>query len=190
MNRYQLEVAEMDRRHRLVIRAISFVGAGVLAVAALWSAGLPPTQWWTQVQTWLAQPEGSVVKTAVPPQQQAAPSANAIVVPAESAAPSGTDSSISASQQPLFLVATSPGRNNAEGTAQIGTNPDNPQTYLGGAILANGARLAEIHRDHVILVRGESSARLELFRRNASAPPTDNALLLVGGEQQGQIPIA
>ncbi|HSH64676.1 MAG TPA: hypothetical protein VLB84_02510 [Bacteroidia bacterium] len=43
MNRYQQEVAEMDRRHRLRVRGVSFTAAAVLAIAALWSAGLPLT---------------------------------------------------------------------------------------------------------------------------------------------------
>jgi hypothetical protein len=189
-NRHQLEVVELDRRHRRIIRMLSFVGAGVLVVAALWSAGLPPTQWWAQMQAWLAQPDKPTVEAAASTPPRVTPSAEstAAAIPS-SEAPSGTDSSVSIAPQPLFLVATSPGRNKNEGTAQIGTNPDNPQTYVGGAILANGARLTEIHRDHVILARGDSSARLELFRRNVPAAPTSNALLLVGGEQPGQVPI-
>lgn len=35
----------------------------------------------------------------------------------------------------------------------MGTDADNPQTYVAGAILANGARLTEIHADHVALKR-------------------------------------
>jgi len=35
MNRYQSEVAEMDRRRRLVVRGLSFVGAALLIMAAL-----------------------------------------------------------------------------------------------------------------------------------------------------------
>jgi len=36
---------------------------------------------------------------------------------------------------------TARGRNAREGTARLGTHPENPQTYAAGAILANGARL-------------------------------------------------
>lgn len=189
-NRYQLEVVEWDRRHRRVIRALSFVGACVLVIAALWGAGFPPTQWWVQMQAWLAQPDKPIAEAAASAPPQVTPPAETVVAATPSSeAPSGTDSSVSISPQPLFLITTSPGRNKSEGTAQIGTNPDNPQTYTGGAILANGARLTQIHRDHVILTRGDFSARLELFRRNAPAAPTSNTLLLVGGEQPGQVSI-
>lgn len=182
MNRYQQEVAQMDRRHRLRVRGVSFTAAAVLAIAALWSAGLPPTQWWVRAQAWWSEkhrPEEprtvapSVAATRVEGSQTAGEVA-ANVQP-------GTASSISAEPQPLFLVGTSPGRNKNEGTALIGVNPDNPQTYVGGAVLANGARLAEIHREYVVLARGASTAKLPLYRRNAPSPPPREALLMVGG---------
>jgi hypothetical protein len=63
----------------------------------------------------------------------------------------GTDSSISQDTLELVLVVTAPGRTPREGTASLGTDPRNPQTYAAGASLVNGAVLTEIHRDHVVL---------------------------------------
>jgi hypothetical protein len=66
----------------------------------------------------------------------------------------GTASSLSAEPLTLFLVATQPGSTPLEGNAQLGPDPRNPQTYVAGALLINGARLAEIHADHVVLEAG------------------------------------
>lgn len=189
MNRFQREVAEMDRRRSGVVRAVTFVGAAVLTIVALWSAGLPPTQWWTRAQAWMKSRESQPVEAP-----SSAPSATTSVPTVAPAAtthantlPPGTDSSLATERQSLFLVATSPGRNKHEGTAQIGTNPDNPQTYVAGALLANGARLAEIHRDHVVIARGDASARLSLYSRSKMTAQPDSDLLSVGGERQAPV---
>jgi general secretion pathway protein C len=63
----------------------------------------------------------------------------------------GTDSSISASPLQLILVATAPGKSPKEGTASLGTDERNPQTYAAGAMLVNGAIIEQIYRDHVVL---------------------------------------
>lgn len=183
MNRYQREVAEMDRRHRLIVRGASFTAATALAVAALWSAGLLPTQWRVRLQAWWAETHKPDESLAIAPPALAAPS-DGSPTSGEVAATlqPGTESSIAAEPQPLFLAGTSPGRNKNEGTALIGVNPDNPQTYVGGAMLANGARLVEIHPDHVVLARGASFAKLPLYQRNAPLPQTRSVLLMVGGE--------
>ncbi|RPH54314.1 MAG: hypothetical protein EHM84_02050 [Lysobacterales bacterium] len=189
MNRYQREVAEMDRRHQLLVRALSFVGAAALIIVALWSAGLPPTAWWTGAHDWFAGMRGHSEERIATPQPSApisAPAATVVAAPTAEVLP-GSDSSISATPQALFLVATSPGRNKNEGTAQIGVNPDNPQTYVGGALLANGARLAEIHRDYVVLARDGRSAQLPLYRRNTPAASVSGELLAVGGDQQVKV---
>jgi type II secretion system protein C len=170
MNRYQYEVAQMDRRHRLAVRLLSFAGAAALAIVALWSAGLPPAQWLSSAQrtwtTWLA-PEPAAQSAAVsPPTQAASPAA---IAQASSDVLQGTDSSVSATPLPLYLVSTAPGRNKNEGTARIGTTVENPQTYVSGAILANGARLAEVHQDHVVLTRGKASADLYVYQRDPRA---------------------
>lgn len=71
----------------------------------------------------------------------------------------------------LVLVASSPGGKSTEGTAQLGTDPANPQTYTSGALLLNGSRLTHIFADHVILERDGRSAELYLYwaRRTARA---------------------
>jgi hypothetical protein len=186
VNRYQQEVAEMDRRHAVMVRVLSFVGAALLIVAALWGAGLPPSEWWATVQ--------HVMARSVPePKPVAAPGQPADFSRAPAAAPStgafaAADSSPALTPQPLYLLATSPGRNKNEGTAQLGTDPTSAQTYMGGAILANGARLTEIHREYVVLTRGNESATLPLFRRNRPARHSKHELLAVGGEQATPAP--
>jgi type II secretion system protein C len=74
----------------------------------------------------------------------------------------GTDSSISPKTLPLFLTATVVGRTVSEGYAMIGVSLENPQTYIGGAIIENGARLREIHSKYVVLERNGRTARLYL----------------------------
>jgi hypothetical protein len=189
MNRYQLEVAEMDRRGKIVVRILSFVGVGALVVLALWSAGLPPNAWFRAAQDWMARLRSEPVQQSVsvlPP--TATPDATTSATSsAGPAAQDGTDSSASHVPLPLFLLSTSPGRNLREGTAQIGTSTTNPQTYSAGALLANGAILAEIHSDFVILKRGERTARLAIFQLASNAPvKANNDLLSVGGRQESQ----
>ena len=92
----------------------------------------------------------------------------------------GSDSSVSAVPQPLLLIATAPGRNPREGTARLGTEAHNPQTYSAGAILANRARLSEIHADHVVLER--DGRRRLLYIEDKGPQLRDEAdLAMVGG---------
>lgn len=74
----------------------------------------------------------------------------------------GTDSSLSSQRLELVLIATSPGHSPREGTATLGTDPRNPQTYAAGAVLVNGAVIDEIHRDHVVLARDGKRIALTL----------------------------
>ncbi|MDB6107636.1 MAG: ral secretion pathway protein [Gammaproteobacteria bacterium] len=100
------------------------------------------------------------------------------------AVPSGNDSSISKVPLPLKLTVTRPGRNVHEGSADIGVNEHSPQTYVAGAILANGARLIEIYPDHVRLEKDHRVVALYregMSRLNAQAGLSD--LLTVGGTQ-------
>lgn len=83
----------------------------------------------------------------------------------------GNESSIAATPQRLHLISTSPGRNLREGVASIGTDPQNPQTYVAGAILVNGARLAEIHSNRVVLER--SKEKVSLFLASAPGSASD-----------------
>lgn len=63
---------------------------------------------------------------------------------------------------PLNLTGTMPGRNPQEGRALIGVNKNNPQTYQAGALLENGARIAAIYADHVVLEKNGRSVELYL----------------------------
>lgn len=167
----------MDRRHSRLVRALTFVGAAGLAGLALWSAGLPPTEWWAAAQRrWLnEEPAEQVASTPVVSPRPASASA-AVADPKDL---QSTDTSTS--PLPLHLVATTPGPNKSEGTARIGTNRANPQTYVAGALLANGARIAEVHRDHVVLER--DGKRVDLYLETLVARtgrPADD-LMMVGG---------
>lgn len=194
MNRYQLELAEQDRRQRIVARSLSLAGAGLLIVVALWSAGLPPSAWFRTAENWIArlrsEPTPAVASApAIAPAMQEPLTSSVPIVPSTSM--SGTESSISPTPLPLYLLSTSPGRNFQDGTAQIGTNTTNPQTYMAGALLANGAMLAEIHSDYVVLKRGERTAKLTIFKLadNVASKVTDD-LLTIGGPQKSQLPAA
>lgn len=183
MNRYQQEVAEMDRRRKMKIRALSVLGAAIVAVMALWSAGLPPSEWLVAIDRWWNSRDVSPAE-AGPAVATASRSADDVVTAApksSDAASQGTDSSLSPTPLPLYLIATTPGRNKNEGIAQIGTSVENPQTYAGGALLVNGARLAEIHKDHVVLTRGGKSAELYVYQRDPRADQrrSDSELLSV-----------
>jgi hypothetical protein len=174
MNRFQLDVARMDRRHRLMVRTATFVAAAAIMALALWSAGLSPGEWLARARDWIAGPATAPVAQVAPSATPALPSA-APATPTEKRILPGTDSSVSTKPMPLILVAALPGRNAQEGTAQIGTNPENPQTFVAGAILANGARLVEIHPDHVVLERKGKRARL--YAKKSSS----DELTIIGG---------
>jgi type II secretory pathway component PulC len=168
MNRYQQEVAEMDRRHSRIIRVLSFAGTAALVAIALWSAG---------VHRWFSDTDSNQQVAASP--SVASPATSEATMPAAVTKESPTFSE----PRSLYLVATTPGRNKHEGTAQIGTSRNNPQTYVAGAILANGARIAEIHRDHVLLERGDERIKLYLHSRDTKAKGADDPLLIVGALQ-------
>lgn len=173
---HQLEVLRLDRRRRNQVRALSFFGAAIVIVLALWSAGVPPVEW---LRGWM---EGDAKKreeiASSVPAQPVTPGVTQTVSPHSLP---GTDVSISPVPLPLILVATSPGRSPSEGTANIGTNPTNPQTYAAGALLLNGARLTEIHQTYVMLQRGNKTARLDLVGPEGAPTSVSNDLLSVGG---------
>jgi type II secretion system protein C len=72
----------------------------------------------------------------------------------------GITSSTSDSPRQLILTGTLPGRNSREGSAFVGIDARNPQTYVAGALLANGARLTQIFKDYVVLEYDGRSVRL------------------------------
>jgi type II secretion system protein C len=186
VNRYQIELSRFDERHRLIVRTLSFAGAALLIVAALWGAGFPPKAWWASLWSSQLNVKVEYAPAASNPSafSVAEPAASVVTPPA--AGGEGTDSSVSPTPLPLYLMATFPGRNAGEGTAQIGTSTTNPQTYSAGALLANGAQLAEIHQHHVVLKKGDRTARLSLhngLKTSEQSKRDLDALLAVGGEQ-------
>jgi len=160
---------EVGRVARWPIAAVWLVLA--LGFVALWVSGFEPLLWWR------AREQAAIAK-AVPP-HRAPVGPISIVQPT----PLGTDSSVSRAPLPLHLVATRLGRNNREGYADIGVNVVSPQTYKAGAILANGARLAEIYADSVVLEHKGERLRLYLDGTGPAARETTvlSPIATVGG---------
>lgn len=65
----------------------------------------------------------------------------------------------------------------------VGVARENPQTYAAGALLANGARLTEIHPKYVVLEREGHSTKLYLEGSGLTAgnAAASKSLLTVGG---------
>jgi type II secretory pathway component PulC len=126
---------------------------------------------WIAVMMW---PHWIDYRDRQPPKPDAPSLTQAPAVPAPAPAPDvttsvlGTSSSASESAQQLVLVATSLGRNASESTAMLGTDPRNPQTYAQGSTLANGAVIAEIHADRIVLLLNGRRSTLALDRSAAS----------------------
>src|SRR5262245_4834701 len=116
MNQYQQEVLEMDRRRRMKIRVASALGAAIVAIMALWSAGLPPSEWLVAVDRWLSSRDAAPAEVAPIVATASAPSRDAVTISAKSSdvGSQGSDSSVSRTPLPLYLVATAPGRNKNE----------------------------------------------------------------------------
>jgi len=83
----------------------------------------------------------------------------AVVIPTM---PVAYDSSTAVTPLKLILVSVKPGNTPQEGIAQIGVFRESPQTFQAGALLGNGARIAEIYSNFVILERDGRSERLYL----------------------------
>jgi type II secretion system protein C len=107
------------------------------------------------------------------------------------AKPPGVEESNAPEPLPLVLASALPGRNAGEGVAAIGTSADSALMYGTGALLPNGARLAEVHADHIVLESRGVRAKLYLGGRAPEALTTDarastraaveRKLLYVGG---------
>lgn len=140
-------LAFKERRRRWQVRAATAIGSGVLVMVACWAAGV-----FDQWREWFA-PE--------PEPARAAAQAPAVMPTPPVIAPSGPPKNADeGAVGKLRLVATRPGRNAREGTAQLATGTADPLTYIAGALLANGAVLAEVYADHVLLKRGEQTTEL------------------------------
>jgi hypothetical protein len=150
---------------RWTIRAINVIGAIAVTIVIMWQTGLTSKEWWDKTTAPKPMP---VAKAPVQPPTKAI----GIAPPA----PKGNDTSSSTVPLPLFLVQANPG----DGTAQIGAVRESPQTYRTGALLENGARLAEIHAEYVLLRKGARSVRLYLENAPASRKFAGDALTMVG----------
>jgi type II secretion system protein C len=89
---------------------------------------------------------------------------------------------------PLRLFAVRAGANSHEGLAVLGASEASSRTFVAGASLESGARLTEIHADHVVLVRDARSYRLYLPQKGQSDQPplADSKGLTVGGFKAAQ----
>jgi general secretion pathway protein C len=159
-------------------RAGTLAGAAIIGALAVWVSGFRPDLFHTANDANTPQPPAARLSTPTGPARAILPT-NAEV---QTALPGG-DSSLSKEPQPLILTGTIVGRNLNEGSAFIGISGSNPQTYSGGAILANGARLKEIGHDYVILERGGRSVKLyaQNTKPGRDAGRATDALLTVGG---------
>lgn len=180
MNEHQQNVAEMDQRRRVTIRALSMLGAATVAILALWSAGLPPSEWLAAAGNWWAEEES--------PHSGVQSPASAPATPSSASVESGASTQPSAHVRRLRLFATAPGRNAREGTAQIGADAV-PQTIAAGGMLENGSILKEVHADHVLLERDGEQTELYVdgVARNpavAAKKPNNDSLLTL--EQSAQ----
>lgn len=156
--------------------------AATLVTIVLWAAGMPSTQW---MASWFQRSASTNATASSSPRASLSAGPSTVISPEQLKSDSGvagTDASLSAKPLPLYLISVAPGRNAFEGSARIGTSLANPQNYAAGATLANGAQLAEIHSDYVLLKSGERSVRLKLHdaAKPASETPRDE-LLTVGG---------
>ena len=158
---------------RLLGRAVAPVGAAAIVVLAAVFAG---PGWFEQLVRW-SQPTAR----AVPVREPVSSGPIGAPITVTPMRPVGNDSSVSLVPLPLILVRVQPGRNSRDGFAQIGVDARSPQTYGAGAVLANGARLAEIYAHYVVLERDSHSARLYLQGEAQPESASVGDLLTVGG---------
>jgi general secretion pathway protein C len=179
--RYRESVQASDRRHRFWVRGAVVAGSAVFGFMLLWNAGVNVQD----IRAWFhsAPKPAEANRTRVIPKAPTVASLHN----AQPVGRMGTDSSASKTPLRLVLVRTEPGQNTHSGKAMVGVDREHPQTYLAGAILENGARIDEIYRDHVMLVKGGQHTPLYLDHEAASEPAVrkDSALLLVGGLGSG-----
>jgi type II secretion system protein C len=178
----------MTRKHRL-IRWVTFGVSASLAALALLDSGADPGRWFAWLHRQTQPPKEASVAASPPRVPKAVLPAR---VPSTPVRLPGSDSSISRTAQELVLTGTVLGRNFREGSALLGVARENPQTYAVGALLANGARLTEVHAKYVVLERAGHSARLYLD--GAALHPSDRRsssdVLSVGGEQRPAAAVA
>jgi hypothetical protein len=175
--RHRGSVERSDRRYRFWVRGAAVLGGAVVGFLLLWSAGVTIPNF----RAWFHHTPKSAEATRAPMLPK--PPSVASVHNAQPMGRMGTDSSISKAPLRLERGRSEPGQNTHSGKAMIGVDREHPQTYLAGAILENGARVDEIYRDHVVLVKGGQHTALYIDRELALEPAArkESALLLVGG---------
>jgi type II secretory pathway component PulC len=153
-----------------VNKPLAILLAVVIGLAAFYVADLDPWGWWSEQERAVSAQRSARRRVPDGPASATQPR------------PQGTDSSVSTRPRALILTATSPGRNAREGTAELGVEERSAQRYRAGARLVNGARLEEIHADHVVLERAGVRTRLYVQGRTPpDAPQPLSALAMVGG---------
>ncbi len=151
-------------------RIVNVIGASAVTLAILWESGITSRDWWDRFIA-----SKSPVAMVLAPKRS--PGKAVGIAPRM---PKGNDSSLSKVPLPLMLLSVKPGRNTHEGFAEIGVVRESPQTYQVGALLENGARIEEIHSDHVLLRKGAQVVPLYLAAMNY-ARREHSVLLTVGG---------
>lgn len=102
----------------------------------------------------------------------------------------GNDSSVAGGERYLILTGTHVAANPRESLAFIGIDPRNPQTYAANALLVNGARIASIARDHVVLERDGRRVTVDIGGAWQEAPADVRRLTRVasGNVSQQELP--
>ena len=170
--------APQQRRKWQAIATALMVGI-VVTVVSLWVGEFSPIAWWT---SWRDAHRSVPVATSQRPANTPITTAISITPPT----PKGNNSSVAPAPVPLILVSTQPARNLSESLALVGTEALSPQTYVGGATLANGAKITDIQADYIVLSKDGRSARL--YRQGSRSgitnhPELASLLLNVGGVQ-------
>jgi hypothetical protein len=180
MSIHHQQLDALDARHHRRVKSMTFIGAAVLMFVALWASDFRIGKFDLSA-LWQRDPSPEPVATA-PVAAPVAINPNQPTLDASKPLP-GLEASLSKDPLSLILVRTEPGRNASEGRAFLGTARENPQTYAGGALLLNGARIKEIYSDHVVLERNGKQAKLFVdgSKQNKKAL---NDLLTVGGQPE------
>lgn len=183
VSRYQEKIAKKRQ-----IKPALFVAGAVAGALAIWSA-------WGDIEKALKLSEqrkaiassGRSIQSVVPhaelPKLLAEPAAGPLP---------GSNASVSLTPQTLKLAGIVLGKTVNDGYAMLGVARESTQTYAAGALLANGARLTEIHPKYVVLERAGRSAKLYLDDEVRRTPldASASALLTIGGESRPRMIVA
>lgn len=177
MNRYQIEVAELERRdrlrNRLLVVSVGLVGLIVIgwAVASKFHRELHVEA----AQEGVSSAPNRIARAQEPGSQRAEVSSTAVEI---------------TEPRRLYLVEAFPGRNVFQGTARIGVDPRSPQTYVAGAILLNGSRLSEIHAEHVVLERNGERSLLARWSGSANDQEISDLIMVSPAGESAEVPVA